>query len=339
MLFVSSMINRIQIMRACSLLYFFDKTYFSLYSQFFFLFSNQMEQLRNFEEKHNKYIFNHLTVSPSGARSWDTFHPTCVTSDPYTEHIYVGEYGAGYLRMSILSESGDIVNQFIQIGFGFPLGIAIHQNNLYITLLETPFLVHFKVADDLHLIRSKEDIASDVDENKQLRKLAVSNSGDVFVTDSYRHRLQILDGELNYKRQISHYSMRRPCDVKLTADEVFVLCLNPLHARSCILVFNQMGFKLRSIIPRALSEPKFSRIIFPYPVFCLDSYGNFIINDIKTGEVKFFTKEGTLFQKLGKSGNAPRLFDYITGLTLTANHKLIVLSMYGYFNVQIFSCI
>ena len=299
-----------------------------------------MEQLRNFEENHISYLFDHLTVLPShDARHEYHFHPTCVATGPYTEHIYVIEPSDDYLRVFILSESGNIVNRFIQEGLRHPTGFAVHQDNLYITLLETPFLVHFKVADDLHLIRSKVDIASGIDSKFNHLRVAVSNSGDVFVSDLCRHHIQILDGDLNYKRQISHYSMKRPCDVKLTADKVFVISLNPLHSRYCIMVFNQMGYKLRSIIPRALSEPKFSRLILPYPVFCLDSFGNFIINDIKTGEVKFFTKEGTLFQKLGKSGNAPGLFHYIIGLTLTANHKLIVLSMYGDFNFQIFSCL
>ena len=174
-----------------------------------------MQQLRNFEEKHNKYLFNHLTVLPSGARSGYPFHPTCVATDPYTEHIYVGEYGHDSLRVSILSESGDIIDRFLQMGLGFPIGIAIHQNNIYIALLDKPFLVHFKVADNLHLIRSKVDLGSDVDSEFNKLRLAVSNNGDVLVVDSWKHRIQILDGDLNYKRQISHSTMRRPCDVKL----------------------------------------------------------------------------------------------------------------------------
>ena len=174
--------------------------------------------------------------------------PFCVTADPSTEQICVGEHFGESIRVSIFSKSGNIVKRFLQKGLRHPKGIAIHQDNLYITLLAEPFLVHFKVINDLHLIRSKEDIGSDVDSKFNQLRLAVSNSGDVFVTDLCRHRIQILDGDLNYKRQISHYSMVLPCDVKLTADEVFVLCLNPLHSRYCILVFSQIGFKLRSII-------------------------------------------------------------------------------------------
>ena len=310
-----------------------------LTANIYIIISNEIEQLMDFEE-HN-YLFDHLTAIPSASIVYDSpLKPTCVTVDPSTEQIYVGEQFYKSTRVFIFSESGNIVKQFIQKGLCYPKGMAIHQDNLYLTLLEKTFLVHFKVADDLHLIRSKEDIGSTVDKFKQLRRLAVSNNGDVFVTDYSRHRVQILDGDLNYKRQISHYSMVHPCDVKLNADEVFVLSFNPLHSRYCILVFNQKGFKLRSIILRGLSQPVFeiSRWAFHYPVFCLDSYGNLIINDVNTDEVKFFTKEGALFQKLGDSGPGPGMFMYITGLTLTANHKLIVVSMFGDFKLQIFSC-
>ena len=296
-----------------------------------------MEQLSNFEDNHNNYIFKHLIVPPSnGANCEDLLNPVCVTTDPYTEDIYVLESGDDYLRVSILSESGYFVKRFRQKVLVFPLGIAKYQDNLYITFSKKPFLVHFKIADDLHLIRSKDDIGFGVDEDKQLRKLAVSISGDVFVTEFFRHRVQILDGDLNYKRQISHYSMRRPCDINVTADEVFVLCLNPLHSSCCILVFNQMGFRLRSIILRGINIFSLKHF-FSYPVFCLDSFGNFIINDCETHEVKFFTKEGALFQKLGKFGFIAGLFWCITGLTLTANHKLIVVSKFGSFRLQIFS--
>ena len=76
-----------------------------------------------------------------------------------------------------------------------------------------------------------------------------------------------------------------------------------------------------------------------YPVFCLDNNGDLIISDLKTNEVKFFTKEGSLSQKFGEFGYDLGLFCYISGLTLTTNHKLIVLSRFGDFKLQIFSCV
>ena len=284
------------------------------------------------------YLFNHLIA----IQSYDTVpklldFPLCVTADPHTNRIYVVDGLALYMCVLIYSESGEFVNLFLEKGLRYPISIAIHQDNIYITLSETPFLVHFKVfANGLHLIRSKEDMGSNVDKSCHVRKLAVSNNGDVFVTDFGEHNIQVFDGELHYKRQISHYSMVNPIDVKLTADEVFVLCFNSLHPHHCIIAFNQMGNKLRSIILRGLEFYQ-SENPFPFPVFCLDSIGNFIISDVKTNEVKFFTKEGTLFQKFGEFGEDPGMFNTIAGLTLTANRKLVVVSMWGEYKLQIFS--
>ena len=293
----------------------------------------------DFKEEHDDYNFDHLAIIEIPSSMSHNIMPICADTDPYAKHIYIAARVSNeYICVFIISESGNIEKKLNRKGLWTPLAIAIHQDNLYMTILEAPFLVHFKVADHLRLIRSKEAIRSPVDKFKHLRRLAVSNNGDVFVTDFDRHRIQILDGSLNYKRQISHYSMVNPCDVKVTPDEVFVLSLNPLHSRYCILVFNQLGFKLRSIIFRGL-EYCSSENPSIFPSFCLDN-GNFIINDVETDQVKFFTKDGTLFQKLGKSGTRdPGMFSFITGVTLTANHKLVVVSMFGNFEVQIFSCV
>ena len=57
-----------------------------------------------------------------------------------------------------------------------------------------------------------------------------------------------------------------------------------------------MGF-LRSVIPHGLEISRRENY-FHNPAFCLDCNGNFVIMDIETDEIKFFTKEGTLFLPL-----------------------------------------
>ena len=316
-------------------------------------FPKQKEQRMDLEEKHSKYIFDHLTAISSTSALCDYRNFICVTADRHTEHIYVvkeGHYDS--IKLFIFSMSGTIVKEFIQEGLRYPLGIAFHQNNLYITLLNAPFLVHLKLTDDLDLkkIKSREDIGSGLNHkfNKfgQFRRVAVATNGDVFVTELERNRIQILDRDLNYKSKISHYSIINPVDVKVKGDEVFILSFNLLYYRYCILVFNQMGHKLRSVIFLGLNKhvsrfhwKHFSKSPFHYPVFCLDSNGNFIINDVETDIIKFFTEKGTLFQKFGKSGVDPGMFSSITGLILTTNQKLVVVSMIGQFKLDIFLCL
>ena len=87
-------------------MYFISLIKHIFYSQLYILFSNQMEQLRNLEDNHDNYLFDHLTVSPYlGAIFECPSNPTCVTTDPYTKHIYVGEQFHKIMRVFVFSES------------------------------------------------------------------------------------------------------------------------------------------------------------------------------------------------------------------------------------------
>ena len=72
--------------------------------------------------------------------------------------------------------------------------------------------------------------------------LTVSTNGDMFVADCSNHRIQILDDSLHFQREITHRTMEHPRDVKVTPDEVYVLCA----VSPCILVFSHAGEKYDS---------------------------------------------------------------------------------------------
>ena len=107
------------------------------------------------------------------------------------------------------------------------------------------------------------------------RQLDISNKGDLFVADFGNNRIQILDDNLQYKRHISHHSMLKPCNIKLTpADEVYVLGFD----FDSIHVFTHMGKKLQSVILDGI--PNSMR----YRGFCVDTFGNIIIIDDTTSK-------------------------------------------------------
>ena len=95
-----------------------------------------------FEEEHDDYTFEHLTIRTISFSFSSNIIPICAATDSYPENIYVSRGNYDHLYVSIISESGNIVKEFKRKGLLWtPLGIAIHQDNLYITLLENPFLV------------------------------------------------------------------------------------------------------------------------------------------------------------------------------------------------------
>ena len=65
----------------------------------------------------------------------------------------------------------------------------------------------------------------------------VSTDGDVFVADYFNHRIKILDQSLRFKQHVTHQSKKHPLDVKLTRDEMYVLC----NSFPCVLVLSHAG--------------------------------------------------------------------------------------------------
>ena len=104
----------------------------------------------------------------------------------------------------------------------------------------------YKIEADMRLVAKLGSQGSGIGQFDCPRGLTVSTNGDVFVADASNNRIKILDDSLHFQRHITHQTMQYPRDVKLTPDEVYVLC----HVSPCILVFSHAGEKIRSLITR-----------------------------------------------------------------------------------------
>ena len=278
-----------------------------------------------------EYFTDHLTaVSIRVADSGELCHPCGIAIDPNTDQIYVVRPIPP--RVSIFSEMGDYLNTFSNVYMRNIWGIAVNKDNVYVRDICENVVFNFKrTADSYHLVGRIGGRGSGFGQFRMPKQLYVSTDGDVFVTDCYNHRIQILDGELRYQRQISHDSMREPLDVKLTSDTVFVLS----NFSPCIHVFTATGVKLRSFITsgvigmKVTNKPQF---------FCIDSNENLIISDTCGHQIKIFSKEGTLRQTLGKPGRTAGMFEFPKGIALTNTLKLVVASWTSNYCLQIFSC-
>ena len=172
-----------------------------------------------------------------------------------------------------------------------PYGIAIHGDNIYVTDMRDHSLFHFKVEAGFCRVATLGGSGSGIGLFNEPRQLAVSTNGDVFVTDRINNRVQILDSELHYQRHISHLSMKLPIDVKLTPDEVFVLC----QCSPCLKVFSYTGDLIRSLFTHGSIRMQVINPIF----FCLDTDGNLLLCDCEDHQIKIFSKEGILSKLWG----------------------------------------
>ena len=129
--------------------------------------------------------------------------------------------------------------------------------------------------------------------------------------------------------------MKYPNDVKLTPDEVYVLC----HVSPCILVFSHAGEKIRQLITRGRGRGRGRGMQIGYAYFfCLERNQNLLISDYLNNEVRIFSKEGTHLHTIGERGHGVGMFYIPGGIFLTKNLKLIIVSENKNYSLQIFSC-
>ena len=277
-----------------------------------------------------------VAVGKRGTAPGELHYPCAVAID-CSNRIFVTEgspsQSHGFLnfhaRISVFSERGDFLTCFSHQDMRFLWGIAIHRDNLYVTDVEVHFIFHFKIETDFPLVAKRGTKGRIVGEFSYPRSLAVSNNGDVYVADDGNYRVQILNSSLLHPRTLTQQRIEHLEDIKLTADEVYVLCLdNP-----CVHVFSHAGERLRSLVSRGYQM----QVTCPY-FFCLDSAKNIIISDWESHRIKIFTKEGNLLTTIGERGHQAGMFKYPTGLAITKELNLIVVSWNSNFGLQIFSC-
>ena len=288
-------------------------------------------------ETHINHSYDHLIACVNGERTpGELWYPHGVALDSNKNQIYVAERHflgdpSNIARVSLFSETGEFINMFSHPLMKWPCGIAIHGDNVFVTDKEEHSVFHFKMGADFHLVSRLGSRGSDIGQFDVPGPLAVSTNGEVFVTDCYNDRIQILmfDSKLHYQRHIVHRSLVKPSDIKLTPDEVFVLC----ETSPCIKVFTNSGFLIRSLITSGCDG---FHVIDP-SFFCLDARSNILLSDCSDHQIKIFSKEGTLLHTLGEFGHELGMFFLPQGIVFTNNLKLVIVSRNKNYCLQIFS--
>ena len=99
----------------------------------------------------------------------------------------------------------EFLNTFSHPHMKYPYGIAIHRDNVYVTDIVEHSVFHFKVEAGFRLVAKLGGRGSGIEQFDEPRQLAVSINGDVFVTDRYNNRVQILDDKLQCRLLVLHF--------------------------------------------------------------------------------------------------------------------------------------
>ena len=269
-----------------------------------------------------------VTVGQLGKAPRELYEPHAVAIDS-NDCIFVAEGSLfeSHARISVFSKRGEYLDAFSHQDMSRPYGIAIHGNNLFITDIGVHSIFHFKIATGFPLIAKRGTNGQQIGKFNMPRNLAVSDNGDVFVADCDNHRVQIFNISLSHLRNLTQQLILHPRDIKLPADEVYVLC----RGNPCIHVFSHAGERIRSLVSRG------DQMQATYPhFFCLDSVKNLIMSDHETHKILIFTKEGNFIRTIGAEGHQAGMLSYPEGLALTKDLSLVVVSDNINFGLQIY---
>ena len=229
-------------------------------------------------------------------------------------------------RVEIFSETGEFFHQLGVRQLSRPYGIAIHGDSVYVSCWGDHTVSKFSLTELCLVRRTGRGY------NRQFnypRQLTTDPIGRVFIADSDNDRICIHDPDLNHLRNITHPSMSRPCDVKVSRDRLYVLspCSSP-----CMHVLILEGDKLHSLITCGEGMD----VLDAY-FFCLDPLNNFVLSDLKSHSIRVFSPEGNLLHTIGRYGHQQGMFDGPEGVAVTPNGRLVCVSENVNYGLQIFT--
>ena len=267
-----------------------------------------------------------VVVSGKKGRAPGNFDDPCgVAIHEETHQIFVANRGNH--RVEIFSETGEF---FHQLGVGqlsHPWGIAIHGDSVYVSCWGDHTVSKFSL-NELCRVRRIGGYGSNNGQFWIPRQLTTDRIGRVFIADKGNNRICIHDPDLNHLRNITHQSMSRPSDVKVSRARIYVLCPNN---NPCLLVLTLEGDKLHSLIPCGEGMD----VLRPLH-FCLDPLNNFVLSDFDSHSIRVFSPEGNLLHTIGREGHQLGMFYCPRGVAITPNGRIVCVSDNGNYGLQIF---
>ena len=278
------------------------------------------------------YATCHTPVVATGKKGDDPGElnwPCAVAIHEETHHIFVANSSND--RVEIFSETGEF---FHQLGIGQlsrPWGIATHGDSVYVSCWGDDTVSKFSLTKLCRIRRIGGGMESDNGQFRFPTQLTTDPIGRVFREDTGNNRICIHDPDLNHLRNITHPTMSRPRDVKVSRDRLYVLCPedNP-----CMLVLTLEGDKLHSLITRGGG-----RDVLDNWFFCLDPLNNFVISDRSSNSIRVFSPEGNLLHTIGREGHQEGMLYHPIGLgvAVTPNGRLVCVSGNKIYGLQIFN--
>ena len=265
-----------------------------------------------------------LAVGKKGKANNELYHPRGIAFDEPNQLIYISDCGNS--RIQVVSFAGKFSKRFGQEILQFPFGIAVTEDNVFVTDSDLHALLQFS-KKDYKLVRRTGTKGGGEGQLDYPSGICIDYNEDVYVADYRNSRVSVFSKNLNFLKHLFTQLLRYPCDVKVTPNSVVVLDQSP----NCINFFSRNGALLRSCVTLGeggmVKNPQF---------FCLDLAGNILITDYYRDNIKILSPSGQLMHTIGKEGHGRGELYGPDGICFSQTGTIFVVSRSDNFGLQSF---
>ena len=250
-----------------------------------------------------------VSVCEKGKGMEQLYNPRDVTVDNETGNIYIADQYNNCVK--VFDSTGKYLFKFgdneDEGKMDSPLSVAICGDRILISQLNHCILNYQLNGNFLSKIGKYGK--GELEFNCPLGLTIDESNGNIYVSDCYNNRIQILSQDFRFISQFGKDILKSPLDVKLSKEYIFVLDVsNP-----CLHLFSYNHILQKSVISRG----KGMQMINPFHFF-IDQTDNILISDYGSNSIQIFNKE---FQLIHKISVSPKPM----GITVDKKGRIIVL--------------
>ena len=265
-----------------------------------------------------------LAVGKEGKANGELFGPKSLVFDEPDQLMYIAEWVNK--RIQVVSITGKFLKRFGQGILRVPYGIAVTEDNVFVTDISLNALLQFNKKGYKLVMRTGTKGAGEGQLNNP-RGLCTDSNGDLYVADEDNNRVSVFSKYLDFLKHLGAQQLKSPRDVKITPNCVVVLDSGPI----CIHFFSRSKTLLRSCVTQGVDG-----IVYTAWFFCLDTAGNILITDCLCHNIMILSPSGELMHVIGKEGHKRGELCYPYGICLSQTGTIFVVSQNGNFGLQSF---
>ena len=244
--------------------------------------------------------------------------------DEVNQLIYIADWLNK--RIQVVSFEGKFLKRFGPDILKEPWGIAVTEDNVFVTDWDLHALLQFR-KKDCKLVRRTGTKGAGEGQLGVPQGLCLDYNGDIYVAELRNNRVSVFSKQLQFMKCLGTQQLETPFDVKVTPNSLVILDWSP----NCIHFYSRSGDLLSSCV----TQGEDGMVYKPF-FFCLDTAGNILITDSERHDVKILSPSGHLIHEIGKRGLGRGEFDHPCGICVSELGTIFVISWNDNFALQSF---